>query len=87
MLRYFKECSIVRVSFFVTQLPRLLPIGRCLLSLPQHVVLLFDGNLDGSRPVSAAAYVIAPSDINVVFACLQIAVFAVVVSANWVKTM
>jgi hypothetical protein len=51
------------------------------------VVLLFDGNLDGSRPVSAAAHAIAPCGINVLFACLPIAVFAVVAGADWMKTM
>jgi hypothetical protein len=51
------------------------------------VVLLFDSKPDGSRPVSAAAHAIAPRGINVVFACLPIAVFAVVVSTNWMKTM
>jgi hypothetical protein len=51
------------------------------------VILLFDGNLDGSRPVSAATHVIAPRGINVVFTCLPIAVFAVVAGADWMKTM
>jgi hypothetical protein len=49
--------------------------------------LLFDGNSDGSRPVGAAAHAIAPRGVDVVFACLPIAVFAVVARANWMKTM
>ncbi len=51
------------------------------------MVLLFDGNLDGSRPVSAATHAIAPCGVDVVFASLPIAVFAVVVVADRMKTM
>jgi hypothetical protein len=50
------------------------------------VVLLFDGNLDGSKPVSAAAHAISPHGIDVVFAILPIAVFAVGAGANWMKS-
>ncbi len=51
------------------------------------MVLLFDGNSDGSRSVSAAAHAIAPRGVDVVFACLPIAVFDVVAGADWMKTM
>ncbi len=79
---YIKECGIVGCSLFVTRLPWLPSIGRRCLSLPQRLVLLFDGNLDGSRPVSAATHAIAPRGVDVVFACLPIAVFAVVAGAD-----
>jgi hypothetical protein len=51
------------------------------------VVLLFNGNTDGSRPVRATAHVIVPCGIGVVFVCLPIAIFAVVVGTNWMKIM
>jgi hypothetical protein len=51
------------------------------------VVLLFDGNFDSRWPVSAAAHGIAPRGINIVFASLPIAVFAVMAGANRMKTM
>ena len=86
-MRYFIECGIVGCSLFVTPLSWLPSIGRRCLSLPQCVVLLFDGNLDGSRPVSAATHAIAPCGVDVVFASLPIAVFAVVAGADRMKTM
>ncbi len=86
-MRYFIECGIAGCSLFVTRIPWLLSIGRHCLSLPQCVVLLFNGNSDGSRPVSAAAHVIAPRGVDVVFASLPIAVFAVMAGADRMKTM
>ncbi len=78
---------MVGCNLFVTRLPRLPSIGRQCLSLPQPVVLLFDGNSDGSRPVSAAAHAIAPRGVDVVFTGLPIAVFSDVAGATWTKTM
>ncbi len=51
------------------------------------MILLYSGNSDSSRPVSAAAHAIAPHGVDVVFASLPIAVFAVVAEANRMKTM
>jgi hypothetical protein len=51
------------------------------------VVLLFNGNPDGSRPVRSAAHTIVPSGTSVVIACLPHAMFAVVIGANWMKSM
>ena len=75
------------IVFLVWRNPQSLSVGGGRLSFPRVVIVLFDGNAFGGWPKHVTAESVGPGGGNVVFGLLPKTICAVVVSADWVKTV
>jgi hypothetical protein len=79
------QCRTI-VGFYACN-PRLMSVGRSLLSFPRGVLLLFHCNAFGAGPKHVALESVASCGFALVFRFLVDAGCAVVLDSNWMKTV
>ncbi len=75
------------IVFLVRRNPRSLSVGGGRLAFPRVVIVLFDGDAFGGWPKHVTAKSVGPGGGNVVVGLLPSAICAVVVGADWMKTV